>query len=108
MHNKIYIWVNPIDMKLPSKKEIRLEIEMSLSQVLELIGITDPSKKTEKMIKKASQSLAEVLKKEIKKAEKKNKKDTAIKNIKPKKSMKAKGKPKVKEVVVEEAVQVAS
>lgn len=93
-------------MNSPSKKEIRLEIEMSVSQVLELIGITDPSKKTKKLIKRVSQSLAEGLKKELKKVEKKNKKE--IKNIKPKKSVKAKGQPKLKEVVVEEVVQVAS
>ncbi|MEQ8424577.1 MAG: hypothetical protein RIA63_07690 [Cyclobacteriaceae bacterium] len=78
-----------------SKKEIRTKVEESVSQALEKLEITNASKKTKKVVKATSRKLTGALKKELKKLYKKNKKAETIKDVKPKKAVKAKGAKKV-------------
>jgi hypothetical protein len=67
-----------------SKKEIRLKVEESASQTLEKLGITKPSKKTQKLIKQTSKKLTDALQKDLKKLYKKIKKEESILKVKAK------------------------
>ena len=54
-------------MKKISKKEIELTVSNSLIAVVTDFNITEPSKKTNKLIKKVSRKMSEELKQDLKK-----------------------------------------
>jgi arginyl-tRNA synthetase len=57
-----------------SKKEIQNKVQESVSQAIHKIEANEPSKKTQKIIKKSSKKLASTIKKDLKKIAKKNEK----------------------------------
>ena len=58
-------------MKTLNKKEIRLSVQEALTQVVGNFQIEKPSKKTTKLIERASKKLSKELKDELKKQTKK-------------------------------------
>ena len=57
-------------MKKIKKKEIVHTVEKAIGTALEKLDITDPSKKTEKLLEKVSKEFSGQLKKEVKKKNK--------------------------------------
>ncbi len=72
-------------MKKIVKKEITHTVEEAMGKALEKLNISEPSKKTKKLLGKVSKKFSSQLKEEVKKLNKKvSKASKSLKNPKPK------------------------
>lgn len=87
-------------MKKISKKQIRQTVEEAMNEILEIVEITDPSKRTKKVLAKAFEMLVDQIKDELKKKAKHEAK-AEKKAEKGKKSKKVKaGKKEMKSIIL--------